>query len=65
VALLSAIQCSKAHAIAPEQVIADQTTFQLSPAQEESFAEALDCPPMLHPKPRLKKLFHEKTVLEQ
>jgi uncharacterized protein (DUF1778 family) len=45
-----------------EQVIADQTTFKVSPSQWKSFTEALDRPPQ--PKPRLKKLFEEKTVLE-
>jgi uncharacterized protein (DUF1778 family) len=47
-----------------EQVIADQTTFTLSPQQWKQFTEALDRPPMLNPKPRLQKLLSEKTVLE-
>jgi uncharacterized protein (DUF1778 family) len=45
-----------------EQVIADQTTFKLSPAQWRSFAEALDRPPQ--PKPRLKRLLSEPSVAE-
>ena len=48
-----------------EQVIADQTTFKLSPAQWKAFTEALDRPPLLHPKPRLKRLLAEKTILER
>jgi uncharacterized protein (DUF1778 family) len=48
-----------------EQVIADQTTFILSPAQWKAFNEALDRPPLLYPKPRLKRLLEEKTILER
>lgn len=47
-----------------EQAIADQTAFTLTPKQWKALAEALDRPPLLHPKPRLKKLLQEKTVLE-
>ena len=47
-----------------EQVIADQTSFTLSPVQWKAFTEALDRPPMLYPKPRLKRLLSDKTVLE-
>ena len=47
-----------------EQVLADQTIFTLSPAQWKAFTEALDRPPMLHPKPRLKRLFSEPSVAE-
>ena len=47
-----------------EQIIADQTTFTLSPQQWKAFTEALDRPPMAKPKPRLQKLLSEKTVLE-
>jgi len=47
-----------------EQIIADQTTFTLSPQQWKAFAEALDRPPMLHPKPRLKRLLSEPSVAE-
>ena len=48
-----------------EQIIADQTTFTLSPQQWKAFSEALDRPPMAKAKPRLQKLFSEKTVLER
>ena len=48
-----------------EQIIADQTTFTLSPQQWKAFSEALDRPPMAKPKPRLEKLLLEKTVLER
>jgi uncharacterized protein (DUF1778 family) len=48
-----------------EQIIADQTTFTLTPRQWKAFTEALDRPPMAKPKPRLQKLLSEKTVLEQ
>jgi uncharacterized protein (DUF1778 family) len=47
-----------------QQVIADQTSFTLSPKQWKAFTEALDRPPMLYPKPRLQKLLSEKTALE-
>jgi len=47
-----------------EQVIADQTTFTLSPQQWKAFTKALDRPPMLHPKPRLKRLLSEPSVAE-
>jgi uncharacterized protein (DUF1778 family) len=47
-----------------EQVIAEQTTFTLSAQQWKAFADALDRPPMLHPKPRLKRLFSEPSVAE-
>jgi uncharacterized protein (DUF1778 family) len=47
-----------------EQVIADQTSFTLSPQQWKAFTEALDRPPMLHPKPRLRRLFSEPSVAE-
>ena len=47
-----------------EQIIADQTTFTLSPQQWKAFTEALDRPPMLHPKPRLKRLLSEPSVAE-
>ena len=47
-----------------EQVLADQTIFTLSPAQWKAFTEALDRPPMLHSKPRLKRLFSEPSVAE-
>ena len=43
---------------------ADQTTFTLSPQQWKAFTEALDRPPMLHPKPRLKRLLSEPSVAE-
>ena len=46
-----------------EQIIADQTTFTLSPQQWKVFSEALDRSPMA--KPRLQKLLSEKTVLER
>jgi len=45
-----------------EQVIADQTTFRLSPAQWKAFTAALDRPPQ--PKPRLKRLLAEPSVAE-
>ena len=48
-----------------EQIIADQTTFTLSPQQWKAFTEALDRAPMARPKPRLQKLLSEKTVLER
>jgi uncharacterized protein (DUF1778 family) len=48
-----------------EQVIADQTTFTLSPQQWRAFTDALDRPPMAKPKPRLQKLLSEKSVLER
>jgi uncharacterized protein (DUF1778 family) len=51
--------CSRA-----EQAIADQTTFKLSSQQWKKFTEALDRPPMLHPKPRLKRLLSEPSVAE-
>jgi uncharacterized protein (DUF1778 family) len=47
-----------------EQVIADQTVFTLSPRQWKAFTKALDRPPLAKPKPRLKRLLSEKTVLE-
>ena len=47
-----------------EQAIADQTTFTLSPSRWKAFVAALDRPPLPKPKPRLKKLFSEKTALE-
>ena len=50
--------CSRAEAI-----IADHTVFTVSPRQWKKFLEALDRPPQT--KPRLKKLFAEKTVLER
>jgi uncharacterized protein (DUF1778 family) len=46
-----------------EQAIADQTVFALTPRKWKAFIEALDRPPQ--PKPRLKKLFAEKTILER
>jgi uncharacterized protein (DUF1778 family) len=48
-----------------QHVIADQTTFALSPRQWKLFTKALDRPPLAKPKPRLKKLLSEKTVLER
>jgi uncharacterized protein (DUF1778 family) len=47
-----------------EQIIADQTTFTLSPQQWKAFTDALDRPPLLHPKPRLKRLLSEPSVAE-
>ena len=47
-----------------EQVIADQTTFTLLPRQWKAFTAALDRPPLAKPKPRLKRLLSEKTILE-
>lgn len=47
-----------------EQMIANQTTFTLPPRQWKAFLKALDRPPLAKPKPRLKKLLSEKTVLE-
>src|SRR5260370_16407650 len=47
-----------------EQIIADQTTFTLSPQQWKAFTEALDRPPMLYPKPRLKRLLCEPSLAE-
>jgi len=34
-----------------EQIIADQTTFTLSPQRWKAFTDALDRPPMLYPTP--------------
>ncbi|HXP85869.1 MAG TPA: DUF1778 domain-containing protein [Bryobacteraceae bacterium] len=48
-----------------EQVIADQTTFALSPQQWRAFTDALDRPPLAKPKLRLQKLLSEKSVLER
>jgi len=45
-----------------EQVIADQTTFALSPQKWKEFCDALDRPPLVHPKPRLKRLLSEPSV---
>jgi uncharacterized protein (DUF1778 family) len=45
-----------------EQVIADQTTFKLTPSQWKAFTDALDRPPQ--PKPRLKRLLSEPSVAE-
>jgi uncharacterized protein (DUF1778 family) len=47
-----------------EQMIAEQTTLTLSPQQWKAFTKALDRPPMLHPKPRLKRLLAEPSVAE-
>jgi uncharacterized protein (DUF1778 family) len=47
-----------------EQVIADQTTFTLSPQKWKAFCEALDRPPLVQPKPRLKRLLSEPSVAE-
>jgi uncharacterized protein (DUF1778 family) len=47
-----------------EQMIAEQTSFTLSPQQWKAFTKALDRPPMLHPKPRLKRLLSEPSVAE-
>jgi uncharacterized protein (DUF1778 family) len=47
-----------------EQVIADQTSFTLSPQKWKAFTEALDRPPMLYPKPRLQRLLKEPSVAE-
>ena len=47
-----------------EQIIADQTTFALSPQQWKAFTDALDRPVMLHPKPRLRRLFSEPSIAE-
>ena len=47
-----------------EQVIADQTTFSLSPQQWKAFTEALNRPPMPHLKPRLQRLLSEPSVAE-
>jgi uncharacterized protein (DUF1778 family) len=47
-----------------EQIIADQSTFTLTPQQWKAFADALDRPPVLHPKPRLKRLLSEPSIAE-
>jgi uncharacterized protein (DUF1778 family) len=47
-----------------EPVIVDQTAFTLSPQLWKAFLEVLDRPPMLHPMPRLKRLFSEPSVAE-
>jgi uncharacterized protein (DUF1778 family) len=47
-----------------EQIIADQTSFTLSPQKWKAFTKALDRPPMLHPKPRLKRLLSEPSIAE-
>ena len=47
-----------------EQAIADQTTFSLNPQQWKAFTEALDRPPLVHAKPRLKRLLSEPSVAE-
>ena len=46
-----------------EETLADQSTFTVTPRQWKAFTEALDRPPQ--PKPRLKKLLEEKTILEE
>ena len=50
--------CSRA-----EQEIADARHFKLSPRDWRRFTEALDRPVAI--KPRLKRLFTERTVLEK
>jgi len=47
-----------------EQIIADQTTFVLSPQQWKAFTKGLDRLPMLHPKPWLKRLLSEPSVAQ-
>ena len=50
--------CSEA-----EQALADQRRFSLNPEQWDSFVAALDRP--VQPKPRLRRLFTEPSVLEK
>lgn len=45
-----------------EQVLADQSTFKLSPSQWRAFTDALDRPPQS--KPRLQRLLSEPSVAE-
>ena len=47
-----------------EQVIADQTTFTLSPQKWKEFSDALDRPALIRPRPRLKRLLSEPSVAE-
>lgn len=46
-----------------QQEIADARNFEVSPAAWQKFSEALDRP--AKPKPRLKQLLAEPTVLDQ
>lgn len=50
--------CSEA-----EQALADQRRFSLNPEQWKAFVAALDRP--IQPKPRLRRLFSEPSVLEK
>jgi uncharacterized protein (DUF1778 family) len=50
--------CSEA-----EQGLADQRRFSLNPEQWSAFVAALDRP--IQPKPRLRRLFSEPSVLEK
>lgn len=46
-----------------EDILAEERNFELSPDRWKAFVSALDRP--VRPKPRLKKLFTESTVLER
>ncbi len=48
---------------AAEQVLGEQTKFQLSPARHRAFLAALDAP--ARELPQLKRLFSRRSVLER
>lgn len=45
-----------------DEILADQRVIQLSDEQWEAFVAALDAPP--RPRPRLKRLLNEPTILD-